>query len=531
MKRFGPILIAMMELLAAAQIGCGRSRGGLGATSGSDEVRLPGKLSCQLQRLPQAGPQGSILYQVRAQLDGKAYFNFAILSGRPDQTVQPVPDYPSIVAVLPRAMPTSVVVTIAARDAAEAPTQADCGALVAASGGGGSAPPPSQSNNSGVVVPVFAPPGVAFSLGGQTKDLTVVAGARATAHWISQGAQACVLLLPDEPGPRPVDVLGLMELGPFVNPRAGAITVPVSLECAGRGGATRKTVAVKIETPPQVNFGVAYVGPPAADSPILLSLNSNIPCTISGHVAGNIRQLGGGTNWQRILVPLEAPRPLLNAAAVYRAVCQDGPRTATREVTLPAGTPPRNLTIKANGVAGNYTLATGTANVAITWSAENARECNVAGLGSGVAGTSTVAAVTITRATHYTLTCSNGFGSASSGLTVNPVPCTRETRLLLNANPHGGIAAINAKLQAAHLPQVHPHGALRLHEPTARKICELFGFNAVKRMDCRHSDGRCNYTSPGDNYHHWWNGTTLVQDGARHHQWISTLECERTCGQ
>ena len=70
-------------------------------------------------------------------------------------------------------------------------------------------------------------------------------------------------------------------------------------------------------------------------------------------------------------------------------------------------------------------------------------------------------------------------------------------------------------------------GALAFDQATALKICQLAGFDKVVNKNCTATfyEGRCNYSSCGDNVLVRWNGSSWSRSNACSGQWLATLKC------
>lgn len=69
-----------------------------------------------------------------------------------------------------------------------------------------------------------------------------------------------------------------------------------------------------------------------------------------------------------------------------------------------------------------------------------------------------------------------------------------------------------------------------IHEDTMIKVCNMLGFATYVGSSCVEDDGddyRCNYTSPGDNGHVFWNGTSWSSTGnpSYYMSWLSQITC------
>jgi|GEM_PF-2893745 len=67
--------------------------------------------------------------------------------------------------------------------------------------------------------------------------------------------------------------------------------------------------------------------------------------------------------------------------------------------------------------------------------------------------------------------------------------------------------------------------------PTMEKVCNMLGFRTYVSSSCvenDHRDYRCNYTSPGDNDHIYWNGSRWVSTGNPSYwmSWLSQITCD-----
>ena len=94
--------------------------------------------------------------------------------------------------------------------------------------------------------------------------------------------------------------------------------------------------------------------------------------------------------------------------------------------------------------------------------------------------------------------------------------------------PWAGPGTVNAEINARglNIPLVPQRDSIRRDGATMQKICEIFGYGTVASSSCvLPGDGRCNYTSPGDNVHQIWNGSAFVTVGASGGQWLTSLTC------
>lgn len=67
------------------------------------------------------------------------------------------------------------------------------------------------------------------------------------------------------------------------------------------------------------------------------------------------------------------------------------------------------------------------------------------------------------------------------------------------------------------------------HLPTLKKVCDVLGFDTYVSSSCveQAKDTRCNFTSPGDNWLWYWNGSAWARRGAPiyNHSWLSAITC------
>ncbi len=103
----------------------------------------------------------------------------------------------------------------------------------------------------------------------------------------------------------------------------------------------------------------------------------------------------------------------------------------------------------------------------------------------------------------------------------------------ITGDPESLVRQVNDVLRLTGVPQnllFTTDGAFRNTDATATEVCRLLGYQRHTFRDCRHNDGRCNYTSPGNNFHHVFNGVSwsrIVANNANPApvQWLSSLSC------
>ncbi|HLC76514.1 MAG TPA: DUF4215 domain-containing protein, partial [Candidatus Peribacterales bacterium] len=96
-----------------------------------------------------------------------------------------------------------------------------------------------------------------------------------------------------------------------------------------------------------------------------------------------------------------------------------------------------------------------------------------------------------------------------------------------SGKPHNILAWVNDRLiEQGKAPLDTVATLMRQDDATEQELCRMAGYAQVSSSDCEWiGDGRCNYSSPGDNWHWSWNGSSFQKLGARHNTWLSTLVC------
>lgn len=141
-----------------------------------------------------------------------------------------------------------------------------------------------------------------------------------------------------------------------------------------------------------------------------------------------------------------------------------------------------------------------------------------------------ISLVSATSVAHGQATqCNDGVDNDGDGrtdaLVIGSTTATTPTATIASGDPH----AITLRVVNAGYALRWDVGSMNFDQPTAQKVCEILGYNAVVSFDSRHNDGRNGYTSPSDNLLFKWNPATNVFDSlnaaAAGNRWLATLVC------
>ena len=196
-----------------------------------------------------------------------------------------------------------------------------------------------------------------------------------------------------------------------------------TLTCTGDGGTSSQTASVTVNSPvpaPSLSLTANPLNVAMGTASTLTWTSANATdCTASDGWSGSKGTAGTQSSG------------LLSATTKFTLTCTGTGGFATQSVTITiTSTPPLAPTVSLS--ASPTSIASG-GNATLTWSSTNATSCTASGGWSGAQSTSgTQSTGALTASTSYTLSCSNGAGSASQTALVTVVP--RPT-VALSANP------------------------------------------------------------------------------------------------